>query len=123
MDIQGVWIWLPGLPKSYYSNFLLRAISQAIGPVVKLDGKSEQGTVRTGSASNGLEGLRFSILEPDQIKGRDLGRTNFAKAGKSSQKEYFLGKKGMAKTHGKGIVIGSRPISSPNVLQPTNTNI
>ncbi|MBA0590328.1 hypothetical protein Gorai_019041 [Gossypium raimondii] len=28
---------LPGLSESYYSNFLLRAISQAIGPVVKLD--------------------------------------------------------------------------------------
>ncbi|MBA0821682.1 hypothetical protein Goarm_018524 [Gossypium armourianum] len=32
-----VWIRLPGLPKIYYSNCLLRVIGQTIGPVVKLD--------------------------------------------------------------------------------------
>ncbi|PPE02226.1 hypothetical protein GOBAR_DD00753 [Gossypium barbadense] len=30
VDIQVVWIRLPGLPESYYSNFLLRAIGQVI---------------------------------------------------------------------------------------------
>ncbi|MBA0550898.1 hypothetical protein Golob_021808 [Gossypium lobatum] len=37
VDAQVVWIRLPCLSESYYSNFLLRAISQAIGPMVKLD--------------------------------------------------------------------------------------
>ncbi|KAG8478122.1 hypothetical protein CXB51_027896 [Gossypium anomalum] len=212
MDVQVMWIRLPSLLESYYSNFLLRAISQAIVPVVMLDihrssrrqghfarlavcvdsrkplvskikinariqkikyegelvvekmgfqrhreekfygswmlverwqrGKSQSTrTVRTGSASNGLEGSRFSALEvdlselnleiiamdggiqPNQIKGCDLRRNNFTKAGKSSKKESFLGKKGTAKAHGQGIVIGSRPKSGPNVLRPTKTNI
>ncbi|MBA0757788.1 hypothetical protein Gotri_020854 [Gossypium trilobum] len=34
---QVVWIRLSGLPKGYYSDCLLRAIGQMIGPVVKLD--------------------------------------------------------------------------------------
>ncbi|MBA0686571.1 hypothetical protein Goari_014169, partial [Gossypium aridum] len=63
------------------------------------------GTVRTGSASNGLEGLRFSTLE---------GGTISLRLGNLVKKSIFWGKKGMAKTHGKGIVIGSRPISGPN---------
>lgn len=32
-----VWIRLLGLPKRYYSDCLIRAIGQTIGPVVKLD--------------------------------------------------------------------------------------
>ncbi|MBA0560670.1 hypothetical protein Golob_017554 [Gossypium lobatum] len=63
------------------------------------------GAVRTGSASNGLEGLRFSTLE---------GGTISLRLGNLVKKSIFGGKKGMAKTHGKGIVIGSRPISGPN---------
>lgn len=37
IDMQVVWIRLPGLPKRYYSDCLLRAIGQTIGRVVKLD--------------------------------------------------------------------------------------
>ncbi|KAG8480800.1 hypothetical protein CXB51_025513 [Gossypium anomalum] len=36
-DVQVVWIRLPGLPKGYYSECLLYAIGQTIGPVIKLD--------------------------------------------------------------------------------------
>ncbi|MBA0799755.1 hypothetical protein Gohar_010249, partial [Gossypium harknessii] len=37
VDIQVVRIRLPDLPEGYYSHFLLRAIGQAIGPIIKLD--------------------------------------------------------------------------------------
>lgn len=37
MNIQVVWIRLPGHPEGFYSKVLLRAIGQAIGPVIKLN--------------------------------------------------------------------------------------
>lgn len=37
VDTQVVWVRLPGLPEGYYSNYILRAIGQAIGPVLKID--------------------------------------------------------------------------------------
>ncbi|MBA0642962.1 hypothetical protein Goklo_027288 [Gossypium klotzschianum] len=37
VDTQAVWVRLPGLPEGYYSNYILRAIGQAIGPVLKID--------------------------------------------------------------------------------------
>ncbi|MFQ6670745.1 hypothetical protein Gotur_035544 [Gossypium turneri] len=37
VDTQVVWVRLPGLPEGFYSNSILRAIGQAIGPVLKID--------------------------------------------------------------------------------------
>ncbi|KAH1123134.1 hypothetical protein J1N35_006294 [Gossypium stocksii] len=37
VDTQVVWVRLLGLLKGYYSNFILRAIGQAIVPVLKID--------------------------------------------------------------------------------------
>ncbi|MBA0721487.1 hypothetical protein Golax_009026 [Gossypium laxum] len=51
VDIQVFWVRLPGLPKGYYSSFLIWAIRKAIGPVIKLD-------ERTGNACMG----RFAQL-------------------------------------------------------------
>ncbi|MBA0837751.1 hypothetical protein Goarm_009882, partial [Gossypium armourianum] len=51
VDIQVFWVRLPGLPKGYYSSFLIWAIRKAIGPVIKLD-------ERTGNACRG----RFAQL-------------------------------------------------------------
>ncbi|MBA0608739.1 hypothetical protein Godav_020926 [Gossypium davidsonii] len=37
VDTQLVWVRLPGLPEGFYSDFLIRAIGQLLGQVVKLD--------------------------------------------------------------------------------------
>ncbi|MBA0678211.1 hypothetical protein Goari_019571 [Gossypium aridum] len=36
IDTQAVWVRLLGLPKGYYSDFLLKAIGQTIGPILKI---------------------------------------------------------------------------------------
>ncbi|MBA0761387.1 hypothetical protein Gotri_024041 [Gossypium trilobum] len=36
IDTQAIWVRLPGLPKGYYSDFLLKAIGQTIGPILKI---------------------------------------------------------------------------------------
>ncbi|MBA0596313.1 hypothetical protein Gorai_013139, partial [Gossypium raimondii] len=108
MDIQVVWIRLPGLPESYYSNFLLRAIGQVI--------RSGSSLIDIQIAESGntlLDWLCFSVLaadlgitslvikatdggyQPGQIKRRDLGKNFNAKWTKSG----------------------------PNALRPVNVNI
>ncbi|MBA0739476.1 hypothetical protein Gogos_012745 [Gossypium gossypioides] len=37
-----VWVRLLGLPEGYYSNFILKAIGQAIGPMIKIDDNTEK---------------------------------------------------------------------------------
>ncbi|XP_016706938.2 uncharacterized protein [Gossypium hirsutum] len=41
VESQVVWMWLHGLSKRYYSTFILQAIRQAIGPMVKTDDNME----------------------------------------------------------------------------------
>ncbi|MBA0865982.1 hypothetical protein Goshw_016881, partial [Gossypium schwendimanii] len=139
VDIQVVWIRIPGLPESYYSNFLLRAIGQKpLVPKVKINAHIQrieyeslsvvcfkcelygnnsylcQGR-RNKASERGVNGeeLAFSVL------AADLGITSLVI--KATDRGY---QPGQIKRRDLGKNFNAKWAKyGPNALRPVNVNI
>ncbi|KAK5846048.1 hypothetical protein PVK06_002314 [Gossypium arboreum] len=75
IDTQVVWVRLPGLLKGYYSDFLLKAIGQTIGPVLKIDENIVKASLN-GQKNKTVKILEGKNIDSAQSKKRNIGESS-----------------------------------------------
>ncbi|MBA0608818.1 hypothetical protein Godav_020999 [Gossypium davidsonii] len=70
IDNQAVWVRLPGLPKGYYSDFLLKAIGQTIGPILKIHDNIDSARMGHFARLAICVDLRKPLVSKIKINGR-----------------------------------------------------
>ncbi|MBA0587429.1 hypothetical protein Gorai_000561, partial [Gossypium raimondii] len=138
-DLWVVWIRLLGLPKGYYSDFLLHVTGLSIKLVVKIDEHTDRaseeverqhrGKVQNTGAVKGdnhyvkARGSHFSMLNED-MGGDDTDKVSLVAGGVGNKepKAAPLAQK-IQRAKGKDFVIGSRPKLGSKGFKPKIMNL